>query len=75
MSALEILDQLRSMPAAERRQVVEKIWEEFADCDLELTAEQASELDRRLADHQATPQNVVPWEEMKRATDAKYRAS
>jgi putative addiction module component (TIGR02574 family) len=75
MSALEILDQLRSMPAAERRQVVEKIWEEFGDRDLELTAEQADELDRRLAEHQTAPQNVVPWEEMKRATDAKYRAS
>jgi putative addiction module component (TIGR02574 family) len=75
MSALEILDQLRSMPAAERRQVVEKIWEEFGDRDLELTAEQANELDRRLAEHQATPGNVVSWEEIKRATDAKYRAS
>jgi putative addiction module component (TIGR02574 family) len=75
MSALEILDQLRSMPAAERRQVVEKIWEEFGDRDLDLTAEQANELDRRLAEHQASPGNVVPWEEMKRATDAKYRTT
>jgi putative addiction module component (TIGR02574 family) len=75
MSALEILNQLRSMPAAERRQVVEKIWEEFGGHDLELTTEQARELDRRLAEHQSTPGNVVSWEEMKRASDAKYRAS
>ena len=73
MSSVEILDQLRSMPPAERREVVEKIWEEFADRDLELTPKQAAELDRRLADHQARPAEIVSWEEMKAATEAKYR--
>jgi putative addiction module component (TIGR02574 family) len=47
-----------------RRQVVEKIWEEFGDRDLELTPE-ANELDRRLAEHQTSPGNVVPWDEMR----------
>ena len=73
MSAVEILDQLRSMPAAERREIVEKIWDEFADRDLELTPKQAAELDRRLADHPARLDNVVSWDEMKAATDAKFR--
>jgi putative addiction module component (TIGR02574 family) len=73
MSAVEILDQLRSMPPAERREVVEKIWDEFADRDLELTPKQAAELDRRLADHQARPNEVVSWDEVKAASEAKYR--
>jgi putative addiction module component (TIGR02574 family) len=72
MSAVEIIDQLRALPPAERREVVEKIWDEFADRDLELTPAQAAELDRRVADHQANPDDVVPWSEIKAATEAKY---
>ena len=72
MSAVEIIDQLRALPPAERREAVEKIWDEFADCDLELTPKQASELDRRLADHQARPDDVVGWKEIKESTEAKY---
>ena len=30
-----------------------------------LTEEQGQELDRRLADHQANPDDVVPWEQIK----------
>lgn len=73
MSAVEIIDQLRALPPAERRQVVEKIWDEFADRDLALTPKQADELDRRLADHQARPDDVVSWSEVKAANETKYR--
>lgn len=73
VSSVAILDQLRSLPPAERREIVEKIWDEFADRDLALTPAQAVELDRRLADHQANPHDVESWEEMKAATEAKYR--
>jgi len=73
MSSVEIIDQLRAMPSAERREVIEKIWDEFADRDLELTPKQAAELDRRLAEHRADPNDVVPWNSVKAATEAKYR--
>lgn len=72
MSAVEILDQLRAMPATERREIVERIWDEFADRDLDLTPNQAAELDRRLADHQARPGDVVAWNEIREATASKY---
>jgi putative addiction module component (TIGR02574 family) len=72
MSAVEIIDQLRALPPAERREVVEKIWDEFADRDLELTPKQAAELDRRLDDHRANPNDVVPWNEIKIATETKH---
>ena len=72
MSAAEIIDQLRSMPPAERREIVEQIWDEFADQDLELTPAQAAELDHRLAEHQANPNEVVAWGDIKAATEAKF---
>lgn len=72
MSTVEIIDQLRALPPAKRREVVEKIWDEFADRDLELTSKQAAELDRRLAEHQTHPNDVVRWSEIKVATETKY---
>ncbi|HRE79545.1 MAG TPA: addiction module protein [Opitutaceae bacterium] len=56
---MQIIDQLRAMAPMERREVVEKIWTEFADQDLELTPVQATELDRRLADYYANPNDVL----------------
>jgi putative addiction module component (TIGR02574 family) len=72
MSAMEIIDQLRALPPAERREVIEQIWDEFADGDLELTPAQVAELDRRLAEHQANPNDVVSWSEIKATTEAKH---
>jgi len=73
MSSVEIIDQIRAMPSAERREIIEKIWDEFADRELELTPKQAAELDRRLAEHRADPNDVVSWNRVKAATEAKYR--
>jgi putative addiction module component (TIGR02574 family) len=72
VSATEIIDQLRAMPPTERRGVVERIWDEFADDELELTESQGAELDRRLAEHLARPNEVVPWNEIKEATAAEH---
>jgi putative addiction module component (TIGR02574 family) len=72
MSATEILDQLRALSPAERRGIVGKIWDEFADDALELTQDQGEELDRRLAEHLARPHEVVSWMEIKGATEAKH---
>jgi putative addiction module component (TIGR02574 family) len=72
MSTGEIMAQLRVMAPAERREVVGKIWDEFADQDLALTPAQAAELDRRLAEHKARPADVISWNEIKTATKAKF---
>jgi putative addiction module component (TIGR02574 family) len=74
VSALEIIDQLRALPPAERRVAVGKIWDEFADRDLGLTETQAAELDRRLSEHSARPDDVVSWKTIKAATQVKYDA-
>jgi len=68
MSATEIIEQMRGLPAEQKRQVVEQIWTEFGNelgwVDPDLTAAQAAELDRRLADFEKNPHEGVPWEQI-----------
>lgn len=67
MSSVEILDSMRSLTTLERRELVSRIWSEFAEEDLELTPGQAVELDDRLAVHEDSPDDVVAWSEIKQA--------
>ena len=72
MSAVEILETIRAMSPAARREVVGQIWAEFSDAELTLSRVQAAELDSRLHDHAANPGDVVPWSEIKAATEVKF---
>ncbi len=51
----------------ERLALVEELWDSIAadSAGIPLTGAQRAELDRRLADHEANPADVVPWEEVK----------
>ena len=51
----------------ERLALVEDLWDSIAgeSAAMSLTDVQRAELDRRLADHEANPNDVVPWEEVK----------
>jgi putative addiction module component (TIGR02574 family) len=62
MSAAEILEELRRMPEAERRELVETIESEFGDLDGELTPEQIAELERRAEELRQHPERGIPWE-------------
>jgi putative addiction module component (TIGR02574 family) len=73
MSASEILEELRRMPEAERRELVETIGLEFGDFDDELTPEQIVELDRRAEDALKNPGRGTPWEELRDEMLLKYR--
>ena len=57
MSAAQILEQIRSLPEAERREVVERIRDEYLGVDDELTPEQIDELDRRAEHALAHPEH------------------
>ena len=64
MSAVEILEQIRVLPSAEKRELVEEIWKRFGDelgyVDPDLTQEQLAELDRRAKDALAHPESCTP---------------
>ena len=64
MSAAQILEQIRNLPDVERREVVDRIHEEFLDFDDELTPEEAAELDRRAEDALRNPGRGTPIDEV-----------
>jgi putative addiction module component (TIGR02574 family) len=57
---------LRRLSVSERLRLVADLWDSIAedapDEALPLTPELAAELDRRLAEHEANPDDVVPWD-------------
>jgi putative addiction module component (TIGR02574 family) len=55
------------LPVEERLALVEDIWDSIAadSSALPLTDVQRDELDRRLAEHETNPDDVVPWEELR----------
>jgi putative addiction module component (TIGR02574 family) len=61
------IDDLRKLPVPERLELVETLWDSIvADAHLlPLTSQQAEELDRRLADHEANPTAGTLWDEVR----------
>jgi putative addiction module component (TIGR02574 family) len=51
----------------ERLALVEDLWDSIAgeSAAMSLTDVQRAELDRRLADHEANPNDVAPWKDVK----------
>ena len=51
----------------ERIALVEDLWDSIAadSAAVPLTEAQRAELDRRIADHEANPDDVAPWQEVK----------
>jgi putative addiction module component (TIGR02574 family) len=59
----------------ERLSLVEELWDSIAEStgELPLSDAQQSELDRRLAEHNAAPDEVVRWEDVKKSTDGRLK--
>jgi len=70
-----LVETARSLPLAERIELIEALWESITQEGYEpqLTVEQAAELDRRQEAHRLDPDAVVPWETIKRDLLKKYR--
>jgi putative addiction module component (TIGR02574 family) len=66
------IDQL---PIEDRIALVQEIWDGIAAApdQLPLTEAQREELERRLAAHEASPGDVVPWDEVKAQALARAR--
>jgi len=64
------LSELLKLPAGERAELAMALWESLSvaerQIELDLTPEQAAELDRRWMDHVQRPESAIPWEEVRR---------
>jgi putative addiction module component (TIGR02574 family) len=62
-------DALRRLSVDERLRLVEGLWDGIAqdapDEALPMTPELAAELDRRHVDHEANPDDVVAWDDVR----------
>lgn len=62
MNAEQILEEMRRMPEAEHRELLQRIENEFVDFEDELTPEQIAELERRGEELRKNPNRGIPWE-------------
>jgi putative addiction module component (TIGR02574 family) len=71
----QLLQQASALHIDEQIELVEAIWTGIVSRGLEpsLTESQKLELDRRLADHLANPDDVIAWDDVKAAALAKIR--
>ncbi len=70
-----LLDQARQLSVEDQLELVEAIWDIIAKSDAAPPPSDAqkAELDRRLADHEANPGDVIPWSEVKASALARLR--
>ena len=59
----------------ERLALVEELWDSIAEdsAAVPLTDAQRVELDRRVADHEAHPEDVVSWEDVKTSVNTRLK--
>ncbi len=62
-----LLDEARQLNVEDQLELVEALWDEIAKRNAAPppTAAQKTELDRRVTDHEAHPDDVVSWNEAK----------
>ena len=64
-AAEPIIESFRKLPSTEKIRLVQQLWDEIADeaAHLPLTDAQKRLLDARIAEHEANPGDVEPWEQ------------
>lgn len=75
MDLKTVLTETESWPVEDRIRLLHELWDRLVDrgYEPELTEEQKAELDRRLAEDDAAPADVVSWEEVKAQALARIR--
>ncbi len=69
----QLLEQARRLSIDEQLELIEALWDSIAEgpSGPPITEAQKKELDRRIADHDANPDDVVPWDEVKESVLAR----
>ncbi|WPL19135.1 putative addiction module component [Thiorhodovibrio winogradskyi] len=64
---IPLLDQVRQLNVEDQLELVEALWNEISSRNAAPppTDAQIAELDRRLAEHDANPDDIVPWQQVK----------
>ncbi len=64
---MHLLNQARQLSVEDQLQLVEALWDNIVKRDAvpAPTDAQKAELDCRLAEHEANPDDVIPWSEVK----------
>ena len=70
-----LFDQVRQLSVEEQIELVEALWDNIVERNAVPgpTEAQKAELDRRLSEHAASPDDVVPWSEVKDSALARVR--
>jgi putative addiction module component (TIGR02574 family) len=70
-----LFDQVRQLSVEEQIELVEALWDNIVERNAVPgpTEAQKAELDRRLSEHAANPDDVVPWSEVKDSALARIR--
>lgn len=71
----QLLSQAQQLSVEDQLELVEALWDSIAERNAVPgpTDAQKAELDRRLAEHEANPEDVVPWSEVKASALAQIR--
>jgi putative addiction module component (TIGR02574 family) len=70
-----LLEQVQKLSVNERLELIEVLWDSIVESNAvpPLTDAQKAELDRRIADHEGNPDDVVSWEEAKASALSRVR--
>jgi len=62
---VQTLTELTALPGHDRLRVVESLWDSIpADTSVEVSPEQRAELQRRIAAHEQSPEQLLTWDEV-----------
>ena len=61
---------IEKLSVSERLVLVEELWDSIA-ASTPITCAQRAELDRRLSDHKANPDDVIPWDQVQSSIAAR----
>ena len=74
MNKATLLSEIMQLTPEERRDLAVDLWAAVSeDEDFALTAEQMSEIDRRIEEHERDPGSAIPWEVVRDRLRARFK--
>jgi putative addiction module component (TIGR02574 family) len=61
----DLRSQIKSLSAEEKAELLDTVWESLEADSASLTDGQRAELDYRIARHEQTPSDVIPWQQVR----------